>query len=124
MKPPSVPLHALVLGISNYERTPLTNPVRDAKALEKKLLDIGYNVTSHFDNELNDLSMMEAAIDSWLDNLPKNALRLVFFSGHGLHVTVKGDQDVKNFLEPRCNDYVKERDLPHKCYGQLARCHG
>jgi uncharacterized caspase-like protein len=53
---------ALVVGIADYQSDPLSNPVRDARLVDKALRSRGFNCTMLEDP---DVRTLEAALDSF-----------------------------------------------------------
>jgi len=86
------PLHALVIGNSEYKKGPLKNPTNDADLIRKTLADLGFEVTFH--TNLNHKEM-DNALNAFCRNLPKGGVSLFFYAGHGLQ-----DKHSKNYLIP------------------------
>lgn len=76
------PLVALVIGNANYpdDEAPLTNPVKDARALADELRRRGFDV--ELGENLSKQSM-ERSIDRFKAKIAPGATALVFYSGHG-----------------------------------------
>ncbi|MEM6363239.1 MAG: caspase family protein, partial [Planctomycetota bacterium] len=85
------PLHALVIGNSDYEIGRLNNPVNDAKLMDQTLRELGFTVDLHFDLNQQD---MDQAIDTFARKLPQGSAAFFLFAGHGVEV------DHENFLIP------------------------
>jgi len=96
---------ALVVGISDYPSSPLTNPVNDAKAVAKKLTTLGFDVDMKLDCSEEEFT---AAHRNFTDALSNDVACAVFyFAGHGC------EYQNRNYLittTPCTND----RDLPRK----------
>ena len=71
---------ALVIGNSNYQVKPLSNPVNDARDMAKMLRELGFDVTLKVNA---DQMTMESAIEAFGKKLHENAVGLFYFSGHG-----------------------------------------
>jgi uncharacterized caspase-like protein len=99
---------ALIIGNGKYEKSPLKNPVNDARSMEKSLKSLGFDVLKHED--LN-LESMKKAIDEFGTKLKteKYEVALFFYAGHGLQV--KGN----NYLIPTAASVDTEQDAEHKC---------
>ena len=74
--------HALVIGNKAYlHPRPLDNPANDAAAIAASLKEVGFDVTLRNDTDLKDL---KGAVREFVQKLPKGAVALVFFAGHGV----------------------------------------
>ena len=82
---------ALVIGNSEYESSPLRNPVNDAQLIGQSLSEIGFQTAV---KENLSLSAMSAAIQNFTRQLPKGSVGLFYFAGHGIQI------DGRNFLIP------------------------
>lgn len=77
---------ALVIGNSSYAGEALANPVNDARAMERALVSLGFevmrreNLTRH---------QMAQALDEFQHRLGAGGVGLFYFSGHGLRVSGK-----------------------------------
>ena len=83
--------YALVVGISDYEESPLKNPTNDAADMTTALMEVGFSV-QHLENVSR--KEFRRAIREFSDKLSEEDIGLFYFSGHG--VQVKGE----NFLIP------------------------
>src|SRR5262245_23689355 len=92
---------ALLIGNSNYEQGPLRNPVNDARAVGKLLMDLGFDVTLLFD--LN-LQQMDEAVRAFGHKIKGGGIGLFYFAGHGLQV------EGVNYLVPISARVEKEQD--------------
>jgi formylglycine-generating enzyme required for sulfatase activity len=72
---------ALVIGNGNYSIKPLRNPVNDARAMEKALQTLGFEVVRM---ENADQKEMKRAINAFGDMVRKAGVGLFFYSGHGV----------------------------------------
>ncbi|MCU0447774.1 MAG: caspase family protein [Microscillaceae bacterium] len=99
---------ALIIGNSKYEKSPLKNPVNDARSMEKSLKNLGFDVLKHED--LNQAGMKKA-IDEFGTKLKteKYEVALFFYAGHGLQV--KGN----NYLIPTAASISAEQDVEYEC---------
>jgi hypothetical protein len=87
----SGPRVALVIGNRDYTDTPLTNPVKDARAMRDQLKRLGFKVVYREDVDHGD---MEAAITEFHDQLTAKTVGLFYYSGHGVQA------DNSNYLIP------------------------
>ena len=102
--------HALVVGVSNYEKWPkLPNAVKDAKDVAERLKKLGFHVTlvlnptsSELTKALNDLTYRHGR--------DKNQALLFFYAGHG-ETEVLADGTKLGYIIPR--DCPLLRDDPH-----------
>jgi len=74
---------ALVIGNSDYESSPLKNPVNDASDMEKMLKGLGFEVIARMNANQK---QMEDAIRQFQGKLSKDCMGLFFFAGHGMQV--------------------------------------
>ncbi|MBL8305251.1 MAG: caspase family protein [Rubrivivax sp.] len=83
---------ALVLGNAAYARSPLLNPVRDARAMAELLRSLGFQVIEERDA---DLGRMGAAIERAATALQgRQGIGLLYYAGHGLQI------DWRNYMLP------------------------
>ena len=82
---------ALVIGNSNYESSPLANPINDAKDISDKLRKLSFDVIFVANATQR---QMETAIRSFGKKLHKDSVGLFYFSGHGVQY------DGGNYLIP------------------------
>lgn len=100
--------HALVIGNSNYENSPLKNPVNDARAISKTLKEVGFNVIELLDA---DMRKMDEAVAKFGRNLEKHGgVGLFYYAGHGIQY------QGKNFLIPLAANISKETDLKYETF--------
>jgi len=84
---------ALVIGNSDYQRSPLTNPVNDAQAMAKTLSQLGFEVIAR--TNLTKDEMKQAILEfSQRVTKTKGGVNLFYYSGHGAQF--KGE----NYLIP------------------------
>jgi len=74
---------ALVIGNSDYDSSPLKNPVNDASDMEKMLTGLGFEVIARMNANQK---QMEDAIRQFQGKLTKDSMGLFFFAGHGMQV--------------------------------------
>ncbi len=110
---------ALVIGNGAYKgASPLKNPVNDAVAVGKRLVDIGFEVRTETDatadrmlRALSDFT--QALTEAGADGRPTAAV--VFYAGHGVQV------DGENYLLPVDAHIRNKLDLLHSAVGlQIA----
>lgn len=97
---------ALVIGNSNYNSSPLANPVNDARAMKEVLLNYGFDVMEY--ENLNQAEM-KRAMDDFGDKLKGYAVGLFFYAGHGIQS--KG----YNYLIPVDAELKSEQDVEYDC---------
>lgn len=97
---------ALVIGNSNYNFSPLENPVNDARAISESLQELGFNVTTLFDANQQ---QMEQAVDQFGRQLfSGKQVALFYYAGHG--VQVNGE----NYLIPVDAVLQRQADVRYK----------
>ncbi|TNF18753.1 MAG: hypothetical protein EP318_17420 [Rhodobacteraceae bacterium] len=75
---------ALILAAERYEALrPLANPVNDARAVEARLLDLGFEV---YIETNRDLRRMRRALEDFLYDAEGADVALIYFAGHGMEV--------------------------------------
>lgn len=74
---------ALVIGNARYRSSPLGNPVNDARAMEKTLKSLGYDVVTALDA---DRVAMQKAILAFADKLANGGAGVFYYAGHGVQV--------------------------------------
>ena len=76
-----LPRHALVIGNSRYQISPLDNPANDAKAIAGELKATGFDITLLLDARRD---AMVNAIEAYAKQLAsRKAVGLFYFAGHG-----------------------------------------
>lgn len=93
---------ALVIGNGNYKNSPLKNPVRDAKAMESKLKELGFDVIYSTDA---DTKTMVDKLDEFYKTAKNSSLALIYYSGHGI------ESDGSNYLIPVTSEITDEKYL-------------
>ncbi len=89
---------ALVLGISDYKFSPLTNPVNDAVAIASKLDQLGYRTISSMNGTRKEIL---SKIIEFGELSKRYDVAMIFYAGHGVQINGKNyviptDFDVKN----------------------------
>lgn len=82
---------ALVIGNENYKSNPLNNPVNDAKAFQKKLKELNFDVIEAYNT---DSKKMKETLKAFYTSAQKADLALLYYSGHGIEC------EGKNYLIP------------------------
>lgn len=75
---------ALVIGNANYKYGALKNPLNDAFAISKKLMELGFTVTLEVD--VNRQEMREAILEFGKKLLISRGVGLFYFAGHGMQL--------------------------------------
>lgn len=101
----SLPRFALVIGNANYQQSPLTNPVNDAKDMAKTLKDVGFSVQLSTDATQQQI---EEAIDKFARKLTEGGVALFYFAGHGMQI------NGENYLIPVAADIKRQSDVRYK----------
>lgn len=103
----SMPMYALVIGNSNYENKPLTNPKMDAELMANTLKPLGFNVKL-----LNDLNRkaLFSSITDFYKGLPNGSVALVYYAGHGVQI------GGANYLVPTEMSLTSERGIEINAY--------
>lgn len=97
---------ALIIGNSNYAKSPLRNPKNDAIAMSSALKNLGFEVIEVKDAGQND---MKRAIDNFGAKLKNYDVGLFFYAGHGLQVSGN------NYLLPLGTSISTEQDVEYEC---------
>jgi formylglycine-generating enzyme required for sulfatase activity len=74
---------ALVIGNSNYQASPLKNPVNDAKDIAAKLEILGFDVVLRTDA---DKRSMVDGINLFARKLARSEVGIFYFAGHGIQI--------------------------------------
>ncbi len=93
---------ALVIGNGSYLKTPLNNPVNDAKDMASVLKDCGFDVILRTNKDR--AGMMEA-VRLFGQRLKKGGVGLFFYAGHGIQV------DGINYMVPVNADASGVKDI-------------
>lgn len=94
---------ALVIGNSEYTSSPLRNPVNDARAMEKALRDLGFEVTTGYN--LKDYREMLRLIQDFGAGLKEGSVGLFYYAGHGVQ------HEGVNYLIPTQANIRQDRDI-------------
>jgi hypothetical protein len=98
---------ALVIGNGDYENAGrLANPENDAKAISKKLSELGFDVIEYVNLDQRSMKM---AIDEFGVRLKGYDVGLFFYAGHGLQV------DGNNYLIPSDARLDDVTDVEYNC---------
>jgi uncharacterized caspase-like protein len=99
---------ALIIGNSTYAKSPLKNPVNDARAVEIALKKVGFEVMKVENASQADL---KRKIDEYGQKLKAGAydVGLFFYAGHGMQV--KGN----NYLIPVDANVTEENEVEYNC---------
>jgi hypothetical protein len=96
---------ALVVGNSRYESRPLKNPANDARDMASSLRELGFEVIERYDANLSD---MREAVEIFEDQLQRNDVGLVYYSGHGIEFSGR------NYFIPIDADIKSEEEIPRQ----------
>ena len=110
---------ALLIGIRNYEKYPLTCPHNDVKAMTEKLQDLNFKTISLVDVTLTEMSR---AVDFYCNLLKKGMYAVFYFSGHGI-----ADCSKTSYLVPidatnyRSTDSINYDEIRQKLQNKLSK---
>lgn len=96
---------ALVIGNSEYDNSPLKNPVNDAREINKVLKEAGFEILMGLNTNKIEL---ESLIRQFGEKIRDGAVGLFYYSGHG--VLIKG----KNYLLPIGFKVNDEADIKYE----------
>ncbi|MFX0198530.1 MAG: caspase domain-containing protein [Candidatus Hodarchaeota archaeon] len=102
--------HALVIGVSNYERWPkLPNAANDAKEVASKLKEVGFEVELVLDPTSHE---MKKALNEMVYGIAREKDRalLLYYAGHGETETL-ADKTKMGYIIPRDCPVLKEDPL-------------
>lgn len=93
---------ALVIGNSDYENSPLINPVNDAKAIAQSLRKLNFKVI-----EKHNVGRKEfrKAVRSFGELLSEDSVGLFYYAGHGMQI------EGENYLIPIGSDIASEDEV-------------
>ena len=94
---------ALVIGNSNYDESPLNNPVNDALLIAKTLKKLNFDVI--LDTNLANKSDFEAKVIEFGDKRADYDVGFIYYAGHGIQV------GSENYLLPTKATFKKETDV-------------
>ncbi|WP_347987280.1 caspase family protein [Methylomonas sp. AM2-LC] len=98
---------ALVIGNKDYLRKPLINPVNDARDMKAALEQVGFRVIYRENTSLLDL---DNAVHEFVNNLKKESVGLVYYSGHAAQT------DGTNYLIPVGIEIQNKSELKARAY--------
>ena len=100
---------ALVVGIANYRSSPLSNPVRDARLVDKALSSRGFNCT-----RLEDPGGIEFdhALEAFSKLARGSCFSLIYFAGHGFEANGAGYVLPADFPFPPRASILRQCALP------------
>ena len=76
--------YAVIIGINRYEKWPsLEYAVNDAKAMERRLKDLGFETTTLIDYNATKANILKFLGDELPRKVEKNDRVVIFFAGHG-----------------------------------------
>ena len=86
--------YAVIIGINAYEKFPgLESPLKDARAIEKKLQSLGFQTTTLLDRQATRDNILKILGDELPRKVQSNDRVILFFAGHGRTVqTADGKQ--------------------------------
>jgi len=96
---------ALVIGNSNYDESPLPNPVNDAKDMTEALRSLAFEVIYKENLPQND---MKRAIREFGNKIKNGGVGLFYYAGHGIQV------NGKNYLIPIDATITKEEEVEYE----------
>lgn len=96
---------ALVIGNGAYADSPLKNPVNDARAMAASLRELGFEVISR---ENANLQQMDEAVREFGRRLERARVGLFYYAGHGMQI--KG----RNFLIPVGARFEHEDEVAYR----------
>lgn len=97
---------ALVIGNSNYDFSPLTNPTHDAKDIAALLKTLGFKVTLRVNATQE---QMESSINEFGRTLSiSGGIGLFYYAGHGVQI------DGQNYLIPIGAKIKRQKDVRYK----------
>lgn len=78
---------ALVIGNSDYQLAPLTNPANDARDVAASLKRLGFEVT---ERQNLGIRAFDDTVDAFVDKAKGADTAILFFSGHGIQIDKRG----------------------------------
>jgi len=98
---------ALVVGNSAYPKSPLRNPVNDARAVSTALTGLGFQTQSALD--LN-LRLLERSINDFVARVQPGDVAMFYYAGHGIQL------EGENYIVPVDFDAKDEADAKYVSY--------
>jgi uncharacterized caspase-like protein/lipoprotein NlpI len=100
-------LVALAIGNANYSRSPLKNPVNDARAMSTALKELGFAVELTTDADYRKLG---ASVDRFVSRLRRGDVAVFYYAGHGIQI------EGENYLIPTDFDAQDEAAAKYAAY--------
>ncbi len=100
--------HALVIGNSNYQEAYLSNPENDARDVAKSLQKLNYKLYENKAHINRDIEQMEDLVTGFSASLPRDAIAVVYFAGHGV------SSNRESYLIPINARITKESQVRHR----------
>ena len=98
---------ALIIGNADYQNAnKLLNPVNDARAMQKALTELGFDVMEYENLTQRE---MKQAIDEFGRRLENYGVGLFYFAGHGIQA------NGNNYLIPIETDLMNEQQIDYDC---------
>jgi tetratricopeptide (TPR) repeat protein len=95
---------ALVIGNSDYATSSLKNPINDARAMSRRLSELGFSV----DLQINsDHRRFDQALDGFVQRITPGSVAMFYYAGHGAQF------DGENFLFPTDFKSQRESDIKY-----------
>jgi uncharacterized caspase-like protein len=98
---------ALVVGNSQYQQSPLRNPINDARAVNASLIDLGFQTEAALDVNLRGL---EAAVNRLVSRVRPGDIVVFYYAGHGIQI------EGENYLVPVDFNARDEADAKYASY--------
>jgi uncharacterized caspase-like protein len=96
---------ALVIGNGNYKDSPLSNPVNDARGINKTLIGFGFKVLYGENLTQNE---MKRIIGEFGEAIRNGGVGLFYFAGHGVQV------NGRNYLIPVGANITREAEVEYE----------
>jgi len=96
---------ALVIGNSDYETGPLSNPARDADLMAQTLRDVGFEVIARTDADQLEMKRAIQAFGDRLNEAGQDGVGLFYYAGHGVQA------GGRNYLVPVGARIQRESDM-------------
>lgn len=98
---------ALIVGNAAYPKSPLRNPVNDARAVAGVLSELGFQTETAFDVPLRSL---DAAVNRFIGRVRSGDTVVFYYAGHGIQL------EGENYLVPTDFDARDEADAKYVSY--------
>jgi len=96
---------ALIIGNANYKRSPLKNPLNDARDMAQALKQSNFSVILRLDV---DQEQIEVAINDFGRQITQGGIGLFYYAGHGVQV------NGHNYLIPINANIKRQKDVRYK----------